>query len=842
MINAKPKILYVDDEEGNLLVFKSSFRRNYDVFTALSERDGMNLLKENPVDIIISDQRMEGVTGIDFIKSLPKDLHTINIILSGYSDVEVIIEAVNSGSVYQYIKKPWSKDELLNIIEQALEVHKSNKLQANHIEPKIKGEHVSDPISNKSNNPETVNSPEKELLKSNQEIENLKNQIDEIYTHVHLLSELGQEIISNFSIASIIESTYENVNSLMDATFFYIGIVDEKHTRLEFPGGIEKGEKMDFAIDPLDELRLSTWCFLNNKEVIIQDYLNDFSKYVPTLLPITDGETPESLIYLPLIIRDKPIGVITVQSLKKNAYSENHIKFLRNIAIYVATAIQNAKAYNQIEAHQKEIEEKNTELEQKVQQRTEELQQKNEEVLKQKDELEATYGDVKLLSEIGQQITSTLSLEKIIETVYENVNTLMDATVFGIGVFNPHENRLDYHSSMEKGVKLPFWFATLNDENKISVWCFKNQKEVIINDFQTEYNKYIKSITKPKAGDSPDSLLYLPLVSNEGTIGVITVQSFKKHIYNQYHIDILRSLASYITIAIQNSASYRKMTKAFEELKAAQMKLVEAEKMASLGIMTAGVAHEINNPVNFISAGVESLSENFNDFKQLTLKLLELDGNNPDKKLWEEIELLKMKLVPNEMIEEMDELLSTIKNGAQRTSEIVKGLRTFTRLDENVMKLANLEEGIDSTLIILNNQIKDRIEVIKTYEKIPEILCYPGQLNQVFMNILHNATQAIEGNGVIEIKTEILKNAVCIRIKDNGSGMPEEVRSHIFDPFFTTKAVGKGTGLGLSIVYGIIEKHKGSITVESAERKGLSAGASEQAGTEFIITLPINLN
>ncbi len=827
----KPKILYVDDEEGNLLVFKSSFRRNYDVLTALSAGDGMNLLKDNSVDIIISDQRMEGITGIDFIKSLPKNLNTINMILSGYSDVEVIIEAINSGSVYQYIKKPWSKDELMIIIEKALEAHKTSNLQVHSMDSKINAHYESDHQNNKAIHPETENNIEKELVKSNQENASLKKQIDEIYTHVHLLSELGQEIISNFSIESIIESTYENVNSLMDATFFYIGIIDEQGHNLEFPGGIEKGEKMEMAYDPLNELRLSTWCFLNNEEVIIQDYFKDYSKYIPENLPPTVGEIAESLIYLPLIIEDQPIGVITVQSLNKNAYSNNHIKFLRNIAIYVATALRNAKAYNLIETQKLEIEQKNIDLEVKVKQRTRELEEKSAEILKKHSEVEATYRKVKLLSEIGQKITSTLSLDKIIETVYDHVNNLMDVTIFSIGIYNPILNRIEFPGSMENGKRLPPWFATMDEENRLAVNCFKNQKEIIINDYEIEYNKYISSIVKPKAGELPESIIYMPLMSNEGPIGTISVQSFKKHVYNHYHLDILGSLASYISIALQNAASYRKTTQAFEDLKSAQMKLVEAEKMASLGIMTAGVAHEINNPVNFISAGIESLSENYNDFKTLVNKFLAFDGHKPDEKLWLEIEELKNKLSPTEMLEEMDELLSTIKNGARRTSEIVKGLRNFSRLDENEMKLANLEEGIDSTLVILNNQVKDRIEIIRAYGNIPEILCYPGQLNQVFMNILHNATQAIEGKGEIRIITEKVNNDVCIRFKDNGSGMPEEVRSHIFDPFFTTKAVGKGTGLGLSIAYGIIEKHNGTIEVKSEPGKG----------TEFIISLPVKI-
>ena len=146
------------------------------------------------------------------------------------------------------------------------------------------------------------------------------------------------------------------------------------------------------------------------------------------------------------------------------------------------------------------------------------------------------------------------------------------------------------------------------------------------------------------------------------------------------------------------------------------------------------------------------------------------------------------------------------------------------------MKKANLEEGIDSTLVILNNKIKGRIKVVKEFSDIPDIICYPGQLNQVFMNILSNAADAIEGEGEIAIKTWQKDNTIFISFRDSGTGMPEEVKAHIFEPFYTTKQVGKGTGLGLSISYGIIEKHNGSIEVKSDVGNG----------TEFIITLPLN--
>jgi len=269
------------------------------------------------------------------------------------------------------------------------------------------------------------------------------------------------------------------------------------------------------------------------------------------------------------------------------------------------------------------------------------------------------------------------------------------------------------------------------------------------------------------------------------------------------------------------------------QLKDTQTQLVHTEKMASLGQLTAGIAHEINNPINFVYNGIDTLKISLDDLMEIVNKYNELDGANGDKDgIIEEAKQLKEHLDFQELTQDIEHLVSDIKKGAVRTMEIVKGLRVFSRLDEEERKPANIKDCLDSTLILLNNKIKGRVELKKYYDAtMSDILCYPGQLNQVFMNIISNAIQAIpeeRKDGVIEIYTENLQENVIIRIKDNGVGMSEQVKRRIFEPFFTTKAVGVGTGLGLSITFGIIEKHNGNIFVNSEEGRG----------TEFVIQLP----
>jgi len=330
------------------------------------------------------------------------------------------------------------------------------------------------------------------------------------------------------------------------------------------------------------------------------------------------------------------------------------------------------------------------------------------------------------------------------------------------------------------------------------------------------------------------SLIYLPIFLGRGRYAALMCeQTIEPMKWSNYEIQFIISIADIITLAYRTYE--RKQTEdelkdANNELKATHSQLVLSEKMASIGQLTAGVAHEINNPINFVYAGINALDVNYKEFKSIINKYEEVIPNDSTTEIFKEIQALKKKLDYEELKSDIDSLINDIRMGAMRTTEIVKGLRNFSRLDEAESKLADIHEGIDSTLTLINSSIKNRIKVIKEYDvSIPSIYCFPGQLNQVFMNIITNASQAIENKGSIFITTKLLKNDISISIKDDGVGMPEQVKSKIFDPFFTTKDVGKGTGLGLSISYSIIQKHNGSLEVISEPNKG----------TEFLIKIPI---
>lgn len=278
--------------------------------------------------------------------------------------------------------------------------------------------------------------------------------------------------------------------------------------------------------------------------------------------------------------------------------------------------------------------------------------------------------------------------------------------------------------------------------------------------------------------------------------------------------------------------SKEELANALNSLKSAQSQLVHSEKMASLGQLTAGIAHEINNPINFISSGMVSLKMSIEAMREISEEYTRLDDGDDPKDVIESVKELKEEHEYDEIVDELDDLINDINYGVQRTIEIVKGLRVFSRLDEEEAKNANINENIDATLTLLRNKTKGKIEITKHYdESMKDIECYPGQLNQVFMNILNNAVQAMpedRKDAEITIYTEEATDGVMIRIKDNGVGIPDEIKDRIWEPFFTTKEVGVGTGLGMSITYGIIEKHGGKIELSSEVGKG----------TEFVITLP----
>lgn len=312
--------------------------------------------------------------------------------------------------------------------------------------------------------------------------------------------------------------------------------------------------------------------------------------------------------------------------------------------------------------------------------------------------------------------------------------------------------------------------------------------------------------------ESQEQAVTIP-VKNDTEIGLLTEsfnQMFKK--IWQARADLRRKVTE-----LQSTNT---------ELKETQTRLVHSAKMVSLGQLVAGVAHELNNPIGFIFSNMVHLR----DYGTRLIKLVQIAEAEPEK-----LAKSKDEMEFDYIVQDLPKLISSCEDGAKRTKDIVLGLRNFSRLEEAKLNEIDLHKSLDATLDLLQGEIKGRIQVYKNYDPIPKINGYVSQINQVLMNILSNAVQAIEGAGQIWIVTQHLKTLslkdgkVQISIQDSGKGMSQDTIGKIFDPFFTTKKIGQGTGLGLSISYGIIDNHGGEIQVKS----------EVNVGTEFIITLPV---
>jgi signal transduction histidine kinase len=319
----------------------------------------------------------------------------------------------------------------------------------------------------------------------------------------------------------------------------------------------------------------------------------------------------------------------------------------------------------------------------------------------------------------------------------------------------------------------------------------------------------------------------------EAQIAALTIAKENERLITEQNIFLEYKVKDRTQELIQTNQN---LSVTIDNLKSAQMQLVETEKMASLGQLTAGVAHEINNPINFVNSNVKPLRLDFDEMITLLNKYDEA-ANTPGKpELLNEANAYKQKIDADFVKSEIQTLLDGIEEGANRTAEIVQSLRTFSRMDELVLMPANINSAIMSAIIILRSSVPHYIEIKPVLGKLEPLNCYGGKINQVLLNLINNSIQAIKekekhANESITIYTHDHPDHIAIEIKDTGVGMIYEVKQRIFEPFFTTKIVGEGTGLGLSIVFGIIEKHHGTIHVES----------SPGNGTTFTVTLPKNL-
>lgn len=478
-------------------------------------------------------------------------------------------------------------------------------------------------------------------------------------------------------------------------------------------------------------------------------------------------------------------------------------------------------ALTDLEHVKQELETSNKTLEYKVSSRTEQLTYQNK-------KLEEAYKTIGTLSEIGREITSNLKIEDIISHLYEEINKLMPCEAFAILAYNETNNTLEATVGIEKGERLPYFEFDLEDDSRLAVWCFKHKTPVLINCGE-DFKRYVATIAKPKVGDASHSIIYTPILQNETILGVISVQSFKDYAYSKIHLDMLETLASYVTVAIINATAFESLQKMNNDLIRTQEQLILSERMASLGSLTAGIAHEIKNPLNLINSFTVLLNDLNEELQQSLL------SSKIDEAHAEEIK---------EIVHTINDNASKILEHSHRANNIVKSMLLHSRGKSGEFQTVNINVILAESLNLSYHGMRaqDRTFNVKIEEHydatLQDVEAVPQNIGRVFINMINNAFYAINEKKknskdsytpIITVSTFNLKDFVKIVIKDNGKGITQENIKNVFSPFFTTKPAGQGTGLGLSISYGIIvEEHQGTINITSEVNKF----------TEFTITLP----
>jgi signal transduction histidine kinase len=323
-----------------------------------------------------------------------------------------------------------------------------------------------------------------------------------------------------------------------------------------------------------------------------------------------------------------------------------------------------------------------------------------------------------------------------------------------------------------------------------------------------------------------NDFLAKPVDNVELQLRVSNLLEFKRHAETRKQNEILQQNKTKI------EDKNRELEAALQQIEKAQEQIIQQEKMATIGQMAAGVAHEINNPIGFISSNLNTLGKYVERFGQFIALMDDVVQRGCNDEARAEIAAGRRRLKIDSISQDIHQLIEENIEGTERVKTIVLDLKNFSRIDNQERKTANLNTCLDETLRIVWNELKYKTTVIKEYGELPETECYPQQLNQVFVNILANAAQAIVDKGEIRIRTWATDASVFIAISDNGPGMPQEIRNRLFEPFFTTKEVGKGTGLGLSISYDIVKKHGGDILVDSQPAQG----------TTFTVRIPVGEN
>jgi signal transduction histidine kinase len=603
---------------------------------------------------------------------------------------------------------------------------------------------------------------------------------------INKIGEVGQQITSSLDLETILTKVHSSIQEFMPADIFGIAVYRADEGDIEFQYYLENGEFEYLSsahISMTDSL--STYCIQHQKEVWFNDLdAEEYDKYVFALRP--EETKAQSQIYVPLMAKNRPLGLITVQAYTKGTYSAPVVGIVRTIASYAAVAMDNLNAYSSLATAMAEMEVLNSSLQ--------DMNQKMKKI----------NTDISTLSAMGQKITSTLDFETIMTSVIRSIGEVMDDDIIGIGVYREKEKEVDYQYFLEFG-KLSYRPSTnINAPNNQSEDAFvvatlKRRKEIVMNDVRNECKQYAPNII-PSFGEI-QSMVYFPLLAKNKIVGILTVQSKRLRAYTDYQIDMLRTIASYTSTAIDNIHAYSYLATAFAETESARNEIVQLnshlvelnnEKNEFLGI----VAHDLKNPLS-------------------NIKMLSKILNEEHKTL---------------SPEEVQEFSADILTASGRMFELITNLLDVNAIERGGIRIINRPFDIKSICanVVANYTARaeaKNIQLISEFDDgTVEAIGDPSAAIQVFENILSNAVKYSPYDKKIFVRLHVNNAIVRVEVQDQGPGMSEDDMKKLFGKFARLSAQPTGgehsTGLGLSIVKKMVEAMNGNVWCESTLGEG----------------------
>ncbi len=662
-----------------------------------------------------------------------------------------------------------------------------------------------------------------------------------------LLRKIVDRIRNSLEMKVVIKTAVEEVATLLDldrCLFFWyfedtkrIQIVSDRISteKVNHKKSITAEGQTDLKYYPVAIFGSAAWAIAAQEMVINHGRIRDINNITRLQVPgnYQSLSLLEAHLLVPVKIKPESVGYIACLSEIPRQWSAIEIEFIQTIAQQLEIGIKQAELYEQTQ--------KQAARERLVNQITNQTRQ--------------SFDVEIILTGAIEQILTALEVDRCLVHLVEEKNHNLPQFHHNSQKLGKNEANIGRSPEIFRRQhlfeicreKFPPSIDDFDTHGPITEWVIEHREAVIISDI-TKDNRIGPNQPEYEKAQIKSSLV-MPVQAN-GNLHAILYLNQCSHIrfWSKNDRELAQAVADQLAISIQQAKLYlqtqkqakesaaqaENLAKTLRELQLAQAQLIQSEKLSSLGQLVAGVAHEINNPVSFIYGNIPYIERYVSDLIRLlnAYKFYYPEPKAEVEKIEEEIEI-------EFLIRDLPLILKSMNSGAERIREIVLALRTFSRLDESYHKAVDIHTGLESTILILEGSIKNQIQIVRKYEKLPLIECYPSQLNQVFMNLMINAIDAVKESSiqpkVITIKTGIIKNSdgklsVQITIADNGPGIPPDIQTKIFDPFFTTKGVGQGSGLGLTVSYQtIVNQHYGQLKCYSEAGKG----------TEFIIEIPI---